>query len=131
MDKEKVREALYNYHWEIREIARIQSVLQETEFKGVAAGGVDSVMPNAPYAVSNPILGEVMRRQAKSKRMQRLESNVTYIQSRLHLIEDEKFLMVAECLMDGMTAGSIARHLTTSRQTIYSYIDKITEILAS
>lgn len=131
MNEEKVRQALYDYHWQIREIARIEMTLQNTEFKGVAASGIESVMPNAPYAVSDPIAGEIIRREAKSKRMQRLENDVKYIQSKMHLVEEEKLMTVLECLLDGMTARDIARHLTVARQTIYRYIDDICKQLAS
>jgi DNA-binding NarL/FixJ family response regulator len=131
LNEEKVREALYNYHWQIREIARIEMTLQGTEFKGVAAGGIESVMPSAPYAVSDPIAGEIIRREAKSKRMQRLESDVKYIQSKMHLVEEGKLYTVLECLLDGMPAKDIARHLTVSRQSVYRYIDEICKKLAS
>lgn len=131
MNEEKVREALYNYHWQIREIARMEASLQGVEFKGVAASGIESVMPSAPYAISDPILGEVMRREAKSKRMKRMEDDVKYIQSRLHLIEDQSLITVIDCLMDGLTASDIARHMTVARQTVYRYIDKIAKQLAS
>lgn len=126
MNKEEVKQALFDYNWQIREIARIKTSLKDYEFTGVAASGIESVMPKGS-GTSDTIAGEVIRREAKNIRLSRMEEQVKYIQDRVHKISDPIYITIIECLLDGLTVSEISRHLRCMRQTVYNKIDKIVE----
>jgi DNA-binding NarL/FixJ family response regulator len=126
MNKEEVKQALFDYNWQIREIARIKTSLKDYEFTGVAASGIESVMPKGS-GTSDTIAGEVIRREAKNIRLSRMEEQVKYIQDRVHKIDDPIYITIIECLLDGLTVSEISRHLRCMRQTVYNKIDKIVE----
>jgi hypothetical protein len=129
MNREEIKKALYAYHWTIKEISRIHAHLATTEFAGVAAGGIESVMPKG-NGVGNPLLGEIIRREAKSKRLKRMEKQVNFIQSHIVRIEDETLATVADCILDGLTVSEVSRYLNVSRPTAHKYVDDIiTEML--
>jgi fibronectin type 3 domain-containing protein len=126
MNKEEVKQALFDYNWQIREIARIKTSLKDYEFTGVAASGIESIMPKGS-GTSDTIAGEVIRREAKNIRLSRMEEQVKYIQDRVHKVEDPIYITIIECLLDGLTVSEISRHLRCMRQTVYNKIDKIVE----
>lgn len=130
MTKEEAKKALYAYHWSIREISRIHAHLATTEFAGVAASGIESIMPKAG-GVGNPLLGEIIRREAKSKRLARMEEQVNFIQSRIIRIESPDLLTIADCILDGLTVSEISKHMEKSRTTIHKAIEEIVELLIS
>jgi CheY-like chemotaxis protein len=128
MNKERLKNAIVNYHAYILEISRIRNTLKDYEFKGVAASGIDSTLPKS-QGISNPVAGEVIRREAKSKRLQRLEEELVFIQERIDLIENETLFIVLDCFLDGMTGGEIARHLSSNPSTVYRHLDKVVKIM--
>lgn len=125
MNVEKLKTAILNYNANIREIARIHAVLQSVEFKGVASMSGDIKSSE----VSNPIVGEIIRREAKHKRLDRLEKEVLFIQQQAQQLDDEELQRVLDYLLDGMTPSEISRELDVTRQTVYRKIDKLVKIM--
>lgn len=129
MNKETLQETIRNYCWIISEIERLEQELQEYEFSGTAQYGEEAAMPKAVGHISNPVAGEAIRRQAKSKRRIRMEEKVMYIQNRLHVITDDRKRALLDCLLDGLTLTETAKHLCISRQKAWQLQTEIVDEL--
>jgi DNA-directed RNA polymerase specialized sigma subunit len=125
MNAEQLKQAIQNYSWTIREIDRLYNSLRYTEFKGVASA--DTTIKSS--AISNPIVGEIIRREAKSKRLIRMEQDVLFIQGNLHKVTDEKQKTILECMLDGMTPMEVVRHMGIGRTTVWRHLDKAIEVM--
>lgn len=130
MNAKEVYKTLRNYHWMIREMKRLEESLRDFEFTGTAQYGEEAAMPKAVGHISNPVAGEAIRRQTKSKRMKRMEEKVLFIHNRLDRITDEVELVVLDCLMDGLTVTAITQHMRIGRKHAYELIDSISEKLS-
>jgi len=129
MKRHEIVGAIRDYHWMINEIIRVQIELKAYEFKGTAQYGIEATMPKAVGQTSNPIAGEIVRREAKTKRMIRMEEKIQYIQKRMHLIEDEMQRTVLDCLLDGVTITGVSKLLRISRPTAHKIFDEIVDVL--
>jgi DNA-directed RNA polymerase specialized sigma subunit len=125
MNAEQLKQAIQNYSWTIREIDRLYNSLRYTEFKGVASANKEI----KSYSVSNPIVGEIIRRDAKTKRLARMEAEALFIQNTMSKVTDEKQKTILECMLDGMTPMEVVRHIGIGRTTVWRHLDKAIEVM--
>lgn len=128
MTKKEIANILRDYHWMTNEIARQRGLLVDAGENLTAQYGIQMVMPKGS-GTSDPIYIEVQRRVKKTKRVERLEKKVKYIQDRVYLIENEREKTVLDCLMDGMSMIKISRHMGLSERHIYGLRDSIAETM--
>src|SRR5699024_8571644 len=117
MNKKQIEQALRDYLWMMNEIIR-----EREELNHIIGGNLISKitdMPKASGTTGDPVANEVIRRNETSRRIQKLEKKVVYIQKRRKAITDEREIAVLNCMLDGMSMRAIGNHMGLSRQHIY------------
>ena len=127
LNKKEIEQALRDYNWMINEIQRQRELLKVIGNNVVAQTGIDAAMPKAKGQTSDPVALEVIRRDKKSKWIEKLESKVLFIQQNIHVITDEREKAVLECLLDGLSISAISKHMGLSRKHIYNLKNSIVE----
>lgn len=127
MNKQEIENVLRDYNWMINEIKRQRQLMGYDGGNMVAQTGIESIMPKAQGGTGDPVALEVIRRDKKSKWVEKLESKVLYIQKRISVINDERERAVLECMLDGMSMVAIGRHMGFSRTHIYRIKNSIIE----
>lgn len=130
MNKKEIEQALRDYNWMINEIKRQRELLNEIGTNLVAQSGIESAMPKAKGTTSDPVALEVIRRDKKSKWVEKLEKKVLFIQKRIHIITDEREKAVLECMLDGLSMRAIANHMGLSERHVFRIRDSIVKQMA-
>src|SRR5699024_3076274 len=127
MNKKEIEQALRDYNWMIKEIKRQRELLGHIGTNIVAQSGLESSMPKAQGVTSDPVALEVIRREKKSKWVEKLEEKVLFIQKRISVITNEREKAILECMLDGMSMVAIGKHMGLSRRHIYTIKNSIIE----
>ncbi|RYM02823.1 DNA-binding response regulator [Sporolactobacillus sp. THM7-7] len=131
MDKREIAKILRDYSWMIREIARQRKIMENDVNQSITGQyGIDGSLPHGKGDTSDPVAIEVIRREKKSKWIAKLERQVSYVQARIHVIENEREKAVLECMLDGMNIRAIARHMGLSDRHIFRLRDSIVDQMA-
>ncbi len=125
MNKKQIEQALRDYLWMMNEIIKEREELNHIIGGNVVAKITD--MPKASGGTSDPVANEVIRRTEKSRRIEKLEKKVLFVQSRTKAITEERELTVLNCMLDGMSMRAIGHHMGLSRQHIYRLKESIIE----
>jgi DNA-binding NarL/FixJ family response regulator len=128
--KEQIESLLFDYHWMKKEVERLQRILYgySTPMKswGVAQYGIDAAMPRGSSGKSQTELIEMdLRENRLHKRLKRYEQIVFAIELAGNHLEDEKQIVIYDCLLDGMSYRSIAHHVGMSRNQVKKAKDTI------
>jgi Response regulator containing a CheY-like receiver domain and an HTH DNA-binding domain len=130
MDKYEIEQTLRDYHWMVREIARLRDMLSDAGERVVRNyEGLD--MPKPQGRRSDPVSLEASRRERLWRKLQNYEQKVKFVQERMDVIEDEREKTVLDCLLDGMSLRSIAEHLGLSRRHVQNIKERIVEQFCS
>ena len=127
MNKKEIEQALRDYRWMINEIRRQRELLNDINPSVTAQGGIESSLPKAKGTTGDPVAMEVIRRDKASRWVQKLEKKVTFIQERIHVIQEPKEKAVLECMLDGLSMKAIGQHMGLSRSHIYNLKESIIE----
>jgi DNA-directed RNA polymerase specialized sigma subunit len=133
MNKKEIASILRDYHWMINEIQRQRKMLSE-EINGnfTAQYGIESSLPKGKGQNGDPIFREVIRREKKSRWIEKLEKKVMFIQEHMDCITNEREKAVLECLLDGMSMIAISKHMGLSVRHVQriknSIVDKMSEM---
>ena len=130
VDKKEIEQALRDYRWMIKEIQRQREMLSHYETKVTAQTGIEAVMPKAKGITSDPVALEVIRRDKKSKWVEKLEEKVLFIQKRISVITNEREKAVLECMLDGLSMRAIGRHMGLSERHIFRLRNSIVSQMA-
>src|SRR5690625_2444985 len=131
MNKKQIEQALRDYNWMINEIKRQRELLNDIDTSSlVAQSGIESSLPKGKGTTSDPVALEVIRRDRKSKWVEKLEKKVLFIQKRIHIITDEREKAVLECMLDGMSMRAIGKHMGLSERHVFRIRDSIVEQMA-
>ncbi len=109
----------------INEIARQRRMMNEVNQSITGQYGIEGSLPHGKNGKSDPVAQEAIRREKKSKWIEKLERQVLYVQERIYIITNEREKAVLECLLDGMSIRAIARHMGFSDSHIYEIRDRI------
>ncbi|WP_010094163.1 helix-turn-helix domain-containing protein [Ornithinibacillus scapharcae] len=121
----EIIEILSNYHWMIKEVKRIDYLLDNTDQSLTAQYGIEATMPKPKGLTSDAMTNEIIRRDKKLNRKVRMLRKIEFVQNSLHLITDEREKVVLDCLLDGMSINAIANHMGLSRRHIHRLRDSI------
>lgn len=125
-----VYEILSNYHWMIKEVKRIEYLLEQTEFTGVAQYGIEATMPKPQGGITKDAMAnEVARRDKKLSRKIRLIEKIEFVQKRMERVQDEREKVVLDCLLDGMSINAISHHMGLTRRHINNLRQNIVKTL--
>lgn len=125
MNKKQVGKILRDYHWIINEIARQRKMMNDVNIMITGQYGIEASLPHGKNGKSDPVAGEVVRREKKSKWIAKLEEKALYVQQRASVITDEREKAVLECMMDGMSMVAIQRHMGISKSHLFRIRDDI------
>lgn len=131
MNKKEIASILRDYHWMINEIQRQRKMLSD-EVNGnfTAQYGIEASLPKGKGQNGDPIFREVIRREKKSRWIEKLEKKVMFIQEHMDCITNEREKAVLECLLDGMSMIAISRHMGLSERNIYKLRENIIDMMA-
>ncbi|AKL83267.1 YjcO [Bacillus atrophaeus UCMB-5137] len=115
----QVEEWIRDYDFMLREIKRLNRILNKVDFAGgqkmTATYGDEAAMPKGSGGTSQAELRQMDRRE---KRLHKYESIVHYLDNAMENLEEEKHRIVYDCMMEGMSYTAIANHLDCSRDTV-------------
>jgi DNA-directed RNA polymerase specialized sigma subunit len=133
VNKKEIASILRDYHWMINEIQRQRKMLSD-EVNGnfTAQYGIEASLPKGKGQNGDPIFREVIRREKKSRWIEKLEKKVMFIQEHMDCITNEREKAVLECLLDGMSMIAISKHMGLSVRHVQriknSIVDKMSEM---
>jgi len=130
MNKKQIANALRDYSWMINEIKRQRKMLEDAGDGITAQYGIEASLPKGSGQNSDPVFREYLRREKKSKWVEKLEEKVLFIQERIPNITEEREKAVLECLLDGMSMIAISRHMGLSERHIFRIRDSIVDKMA-
>ncbi|WP_077616757.1 LuxR C-terminal-related transcriptional regulator [Caenibacillus caldisaponilyticus] len=130
MNKKQIADTLRDYKWMINEIQRQRKMLEEAGDGLTAQYGVEGSLPKPKGAPSDPVYREYLRREKKTKWVERLEQKVLFIQEYSKAITNEREKAVLECMLDGMSMIAISRHMGLSERHIFRIRDSIVDQMA-
>ena len=129
MDQKRIEDTISDYHWMVREISRLQSILYsspKTRNWGVAQYGIDAAMPKGSSIRSKKELEAMDRREMKLySRLKRFEKLVEAIEIDGDLLVEDIHQVVYDCIADGMSYRAISRHIGMSREKVRQIKDEI------
>lgn len=124
MNKAEIEQALRDYMWMMNEIIR-----EREEMEHIKGGNMISQITDMPKAAGgttgDPVANEAIRRADKSKRIQKLEQKVLFIQKYSKYIKDSREIAVLNLMLDGMSMKAISNHMKLSRTHIYNIKESI------
>ena len=118
---------LSNYHWMIKEIKRINEILNDVDTNVTGQYGIESTLPKPRGITKDAMTNEIIRRDKKHHRRKKFVEKIKFVQERIHLIQDERGRVVLDCLLDGMSIGAISNHMGLSRKHVERLRDSIAE----
>jgi cystathionine beta-lyase family protein involved in aluminum resistance len=120
---QEIETALRNYHWLVKEVARLK---YDLGLVGNPLSNKGEIGPKTgrPF---NPTLNEVIRREQKQETLEKFEDKIHYVERNTGGITNDRELTVLNCLLDGMNINNISRHMGYSKRTIYSIKESIIE----
>jgi DNA-directed RNA polymerase specialized sigma24 family protein len=132
MNKKEIASILRDYHWMINEIQRQRKLLEDVGGNFTSQYGIEAGQPKPQGQNGDPIFREVIRREKKSRWIEKLEKKVMFIQEHMDCITNEREKAVLECLLDGMSMIAISKHMGLSVRHVQriknSIVDKMSEM---
>ncbi len=128
MNEKQIEQALRDYNWMLNSIKMFQDALSNEDTIRVdvtAQGGIESSLPKPKGVTGDPVLQEVIRRDKYWGRVRKYEKVVKSIQSRVHLVKDDREQEVLHWLLEGESYAWIARHMGLSERHIRRLKDSI------
>lgn len=124
MNFHDIENALRDYHWMTKEIARLTEELNTSNASVTAAYGIESTMPKGGD-ISNPTEREVIQRDRRYETKKKFEKKVTFVETYSKHIKNDREITVLNCLLDGMSVVSISQHMGFSERKVYVLKDSI------
>uniref|UniRef100_UPI0009885205 LuxR C-terminal-related transcriptional regulator n=1 Tax=Caenibacillus caldisaponilyticus TaxID=1674942 RepID=UPI0009885205 len=121
---------LRDYHWMVNEIQRQRKILEDAGEGLTAQYGIEGSLPKPKGAPNDPVYREYLRREKKTKWIERLEQKVLFIQEYSKAITNEREKAVLECMLDGMSMIAISRHMGLSERHVFRIRDSIVDKMA-
>jgi cystathionine beta-lyase family protein involved in aluminum resistance len=119
---EEIESAIRNYHWLIKEIARLKN---ELGLIGNPLMNKNEPGQQRNGRPQNPTLNEVIRRETRLETLKKFQEKVEYVERNTLVDLDDREMTVLNCLLDGMNISNISRHMGYSKRTIYSIKEEI------
>ena len=118
MIKWQVEEWIRDYNFMLREIARLNRILNKPEVrkqKLTATYGDEAGMPKGSRGISQAELNQLDRRE---KRLYKYLAIVEYLDKVVDELDDDKQKVTYDCMLEGISYTQIAEHLECSRDTL-------------
>ncbi|MBM7585832.1 hypothetical protein JOC86_002374 [Bacillus pakistanensis] len=129
MTKWQIEEWIHDYNFMLREISRLSRILNRVSFGGnslVAQYGIDAAMPKGSSGISE---AEKKQIEYQEKRLKKYQETISFLELVHGFFETEKYRVVYECMLDGMSYRAIAKHLGVSRDTVREMKEEILSII--
>ena len=118
MIKWQVEEWIRDYNFMLREITRLNRILDAPSFRGqklTATYGDEAAMPKGSGSISQAELNQLDRRE---KRLYKYLAITEYLDKVIDELEEDKHKIIYDCMLEGISYTQIAQHLECSRDTI-------------
>ncbi len=118
MIKWQVEEWIRDYNFMLREIARLNRILNKPEVrkqKLTATYGDEAGMPKGSGGISQAELNQLDRRE---KRLYKYLAITEYLDKVVDELEEDKQKVIYDCMLEGVSYTQIAEHLECSRDTV-------------
>lgn len=130
MNRREIERALKDYHWMVKEIARLCKVLGGAGERLCRQYGIESTLPKPKGINTDIVYNEVARRERLWKHLEQLVKKVAFVESHMHLINNDRERTVLYCLLEGMPIAEIARHMKMSERQVFRTRDNIVSRMA-
>ncbi len=118
MNKQEIGRAIRDYHWMLREIARLRSYLADAGENITPPYGVIAVMPKPQGGLPrDPVCTEATERESKCRQLADYERQVAYVQRQAERVTGRD-RAILECLLDGQQQTAVAHQFQCSESAI-------------
>lgn len=131
MQRKEIELILKDYHWMINSIKIMRKSLEQAGEGLTAQYGLESSLPKPKGQTGDPIYSEVVRRSRRWEKIRHYENEVRKIQSRIHIITDEREYEVLHWLLEGKSMRWIGMHMGLSTSHIHRIKNDIVDKLAN
>lgn len=114
---EKTYQCILDYNMMLREIDRLEERLGHVGMGLIAAYGIEAAMPKGKGTNADRVSAEAAKRERDWGRLRRYRSSVDKINRALEQIDNERHVVILECLMDGLKHKEIIAQLSVSPTT--------------
>lgn len=136
MNRKEIEDILKDYSWMINSIKLLRSSMKDAGENMTAQYGDEAGMPKPQGGnQSDPVFQEVKRREKRWGVVYKYEKKVQVIQSRMHIIVDQREIEVLHWLLEGKSVRWIGRHMGLShtnvqrlREAIVTEITKVPNV---
>ncbi|MCR6116651.1 DNA-binding response regulator [Salipaludibacillus agaradhaerens] len=127
MTKKEIEETLKDYHWMINSIKIIRESMEDAGEGLTAQYGDEAGQPKPQGGTqSDPVYQEVRRREKRWRIVHKYEKKIKVIQSRMHLVKNQREGEVLHWLLEGKSMTWIGKHMGLSDKHISRLRDNIT-----
>ncbi|MBB6451997.1 hypothetical protein HNQ94_000418 [Salirhabdus euzebyi] len=124
MNKKKIENLIYEYHWRKKEMDRLENILFGSTIPirgsvGVSKYGIEATLPRGTSLKSKAELEAMDKREERLyERWVEYREKVFAIELVVDKLDDEYHLIIIDCMMEGMSYRAIAAHLGYSRSKL-------------
>lgn len=129
MDRETVIELIKDYHWIVKELKRIESLIEEEWFSGTSNYGIEGTLPKSKGRVSDIIASEVLSKSIHGKTYSKLKKKMEFIDKGFDHASRAFDEITLACSLDGMSYSDIAKHLGANRGTVKRSLEKTADLI--
>lgn len=114
----RVVEWIRDYNFMLREIARLNRLLNTPDFgrqKLTSTYGIEASLPKGNGGISQ---AELRQMDIRERRLYKYEMIIEFLETASKELDDEKQEIIYDCMLEGMSYSSIAIHIGCSRDTV-------------
>lgn len=131
MNEKQIESLIYQYHWRKKEVSRLEFILWGSagHFRsvGVAQYGIEATLPKPNTNLKSYAEMDEMdaREKRQYERYEKFNAIVKFIEGLEKHLNNDKHLIIFDCMLEGMSYRSIADHLQISRSKLNPMKDKM------
>lgn len=115
---QKVKKDFENYHMMVGFVAEIESK-KENPKPNIGRYGVESSLPSPKGEHGDSTFTQVNKLVRDQERIDRYKEKMTYLESAVALLEDERERLLAEGMLDKVPVWEVAQVMSCSRKTAH------------
>ena len=132
MNRNDIEQALRDYFWMPKEVARLKQLLDadEIETSVTAQYGIEATLPKAQGTNQDSIGKEVARQvDRRQRQIDKLQKKIDFVERGVNQLNNDLERTIMFCMMDGLTQVGISQHLGISEGKVSSMKENIIQKL--
>ncbi|QAS52823.1 sigma-70 family RNA polymerase sigma factor [Halobacillus litoralis] len=125
MNKKQIEDLIYEYHWRKKEVDRLETIIWGGYSKAPSTGlvqqfGIEATLPKPNTSIKSKAEVEALdaRELRLYKRWLAFNRKTEAVEIMVDYLDNEKQMIILDCMMEGMSYRSIADHLSLNRNKV-------------